>query len=384
MKPDGGAHLTTNLELPSAFGFHALATIYVDYSNTGDVAMPTPLIVLTPTTSGGRQGAILTLDQSRLTSGFWTSAMPDGFSNSVQFLASGAIPGVLGPGESGRVAICYAGWQQPWDFGSAQFNMGAVQADSTTPIDWASLKDSMRPSYVRPDAWNVLWTTFTTQVGSTWGSYVAVLDSNAAYLSRLGEPTSEISRLLGYEFRQADALNPIRYLASATDAYITAPGMDLSFSRAYAEPISRRYELGPLGRGWADQWQYTLTRQSDGTVEITDMTGTPRIFQPDSRSPGAYFAAPGDHGALTALAGGAFSLRETDGTIYAFRSDGKLDFVQDTNANRITCGYTGGPLTSLTQSNGESLTIAYNAAGRITSVTDSDGRVTTYSYDASK
>ena len=66
-----------------------------------------------------------------------------------------------------------------------------------------------------------------------------------------------------------------------------------------------------------------------------------------------------------------------------FRSDGSLDYLQDTNGNRITAGYTGNQLTSLTHSNGKALTLSYNAQGRISQVTDPAGRVATYVYDAS-
>jgi hypothetical protein len=76
-------------------------------------------------------------------------------------------------------------------------------------------------------------------------------------------------------------------------------------------------------------------------VEIFGPTGSLRIFQPDSRRAGTYFSQAGDYGTLTALSGGAFSLQEAAGFLYTFRSDGALDYVQDTNNNRITCGYTG-------------------------------------------
>ncbi len=55
--------------------------------------------------------------------------------------------------------------------------------------------------------------------------------------------------------------------------------------------------------------------------------------------------------------------------------------MQDTDGNRITAGYTGGQLTSLTASSGQYIDIAYNAAGLISSITDSAGRTTTYNYD---
>ena len=61
--------------------------------------MPAPLLVLAPTQSGN-EGAFLTLDSSLVAQGLWTSATPDGFSHSIQFLGSGQTPGTLLPGES--------------------------------------------------------------------------------------------------------------------------------------------------------------------------------------------------------------------------------------------------------------------------------------------
>jgi hypothetical protein len=155
---------------------------------------------------------------------------------------------------------------------------------------------------VRPDAWQAIWSNFVSDIGGTWTGYLAALNENAAYLDTLGAPTSEISRLFGFELRQAEGLNPIRYLASATEAAMPAPGPDLVFSQAFAQPISRRYEVGPLGRGWADNWQLSLATESDGTVRITDMTGTPRIFQPDSRD--FVVAVAAGHAAVASDAGG--------------------------------------------------------------------------------
>jgi RHS repeat-associated protein len=240
----------------------------------------------------------------------------------------------------------------------------------------------MRPSYVRLDAWEAVWANFTGQVGSTWGDYLAMLDENAAYLGRLGTRVDDVSQLLALEFRQADGLSPLSYLAGATDAFVQGTGLPIVFQRAYGQPISRRFELGPLGCGWAHIWQMILEEKTDGTVVITDMTGTPRIFQPHSLKPGRYFTQPGDYGILTPGSGGAFTLREVDGVVFAFRADGKLDHVEDANGNRITCIHAGDLLTGLTHSSGQSLDIAYNSAGRITSIIDPDGRETVFTYDA--
>jgi hypothetical protein len=58
--------------------------------------MPAPLLMVTAT-QNNRRAAIMTLDQTRISSGFWTSVMPEGFSDHVQFLASGETPGLLQP-----------------------------------------------------------------------------------------------------------------------------------------------------------------------------------------------------------------------------------------------------------------------------------------------
>ena len=106
-----------------------------------------------------------------------------------------------------------------------------------------------------------------------------------------------------------------------------------------------------------------------------------------SAAPAPYTAAAGDTGKLT-VTGGLFRLAEADGTVWQFRSQNLLDYVQDPNGNRITCGYSGTLLTSLTHSSGKQILLAYDGAGRIVSLTDpvgagsADDRVTSYEYDA--
>ncbi|KKL77223.1 hypothetical protein LCGC14_2037030, partial [marine sediment metagenome] len=218
-------------------------------------------------------------------------------------------------------------------------------------------------------------------------NYLTMLDDNAAYLGRLGQQVLDVGQLLGFEFMQADGLAPGSYLASGIDAWAESPGLPLAFGRAFPQTISQRYETGPLGRGWSHNWDFSLDVGDDGTVTITGPSATRRTFLPDIR--GGYFPQPGDYATLTDLGGGAFSLREKGGLLTEFRADGKLDYAEDTNGNRIPAGYTGEQLTSLTHSSGATLLLDYDAQGMITSVTDplgpgtEDDRVTVYSYDTS-
>ena len=378
----GAGVLKTNIIVPSVIALHGLATIYVEYSNTGDIAMPAPLLVVTAT-QYGVAGALLTLDQSRQVPAHQSNANIDGVGQSLQLLASGATPGILQPGETIRVPVYYAGWHGGRLAGPIDFSLGVLKADNTTPVDWNSLQDASQPTGIDPTAWGAIFTNLAVETGQTFGDYVKTLDADASYLGSLGENVTDIGQLFDFMIQQADGLGPITQLGAAVDAQVPTPSnLSLGFGRFFSPSNSSRYQMGPLGLGWSDSWQTSLSVHSDGTIIVTGPGGSQRRFEPDSRYKGVFLNQPGDYSTLAYLGGGIYTLTEQYGQVTAFNADGSLNYVQDTGGNRITAGYTGGLLTSLTASSGQSLTIAYNAAGRITSVTDSVGRKTTYSYDS--
>ena len=198
----------------------------------------------------------------------------------------------------------------------------------------------------------------------------------------------DAGQLFAFEVLQADGLNPLQSLADAEDVSIAAPGMPIAFQRSFqGTSLLGRYDLGPLGRGWTDNWQWSLsTAASDGTVTILAPDEGPRIFQPDTRQPRHYISQPGDQAELL-LSGDkqSFTLRETDGTLRVFSaSDGLLRQVADSQGDRITCQYTSGRLTKLTHSSGAWLQIDHNSAGRIATLTEPLGRKTLFAYDAAQ
>lgn len=381
----GQPKLETRLVVPSFVGFHANATLYVEYANTGDAPMPAPLLVV-----HGSNRALLTLDPSKVSPGFWTHPTPIGFSDTVQIWGSGQMPGILQPGESFRVPVYYTGVIYPAIVTpTLQFDLGVLTAENAEAVDWTALKDSLKPASVSAEAWDVVWSNYRSQVGATWGDYVQKLSENAGYLAPLGGNVKDVSQILAFQFLQAEGLSVLRTLASATDAAVEAPGLPIAFTRTFPATISGRFELGPLGRGWSHNWQYSLMAAHDvperpdqvGTVTILGPGGSRRVFQADSRRAGAYFSQAGDHGTLTNLSGGGFVLREPTGLQRVFRADGKLDYVEDSNRNRITAGYSGDLLTTLTHSAGQWLRIGYNAQGRIQSLADHLGRQTLFTHD---
>ena len=109
----------------------------------------------------------------------------------------------------------------------------------------------------------------------------------------------------------------------------------------------------------------------------------------DAAGNGTYVGATGDNGESLPSTNGSYTLTELDGTVTNFlptavNNSYPLNYIQDSNGNRITAHYTGTLLTSLTHSNGDQLTIGYNAQGLISQVTDPAGNVTTYGYDSNQ
>jgi YD repeat-containing protein len=102
----------------------------------------------------------------------------------------------------------------------------------------------------------------------------------------------------------------------------------------------------------------------------------------DLQADGSYIGQEVDFASLSLDQGtGIYTLTEPDGTATIFNSAGKIDYIEDTNGNRITTTYSDGNLTSLTDAFGNSLNFEYNGNGRISTATDSDGRSTSYGYD---
>src|SRR5262249_49396963 len=140
---------------------------------------------------------------------------------SVQFLASGSIPGLLLPGEQVTVPVYYNGWlSSQWQFSPITFNVGALSDDNTQAIDWALLKSGLKPVTLSQPAWDAIYPNRTAQLGSTWGDYVTRLDLDVQYLNGVAETVTDIGQLFGFEVEQAAGYSPLVSLASATDAEI--------------------------------------------------------------------------------------------------------------------------------------------------------------------
>jgi RHS repeat-associated protein len=376
------SNFTATILAPPSLTYNGSAAITVEYQNTGATLMSAPVLQLTAS-QNGNLGAFLTLDPTLQNKSFNVNTTPAGFGQSVQILASGSTPGFLEPGESATVTVYYGGWLSS-DWSTAKpavaFSVGVLSAANTTTIDWSSMEADMRPSSIPSAAWPAIFANLTTQMGSTWGSYVQNLDAAAAYLGPLGETYTNVNALWALEIQRANGLGPMPQLAATTDLSVPVPGVPLAIGRVFPATVIGRNLLGPFGYGWelGGGWGQSLAVELDNSVIITQPNGTQLQFTPTA---GGFSSPPGDYDQLANVGNGVFSLTQPDGQVTEF-ANGQVAFIQDTNGNRVTTGYTSGRLGSLTASSGQSITISYSSAGLISAVADSLGQVTTYSYDA--
>lgn len=373
--PGGEARLETRLVLPGSLGRHAVATLWVEYKNSGTVGMPAPLLVVKSADPDDSDKPILTLDPSRIVQNLWTSTMPQGTSHSVQFFADGSSPGILEAGETGRVPVYYVGLLQPWNFSDTkvEFEVRVVDADNSSPLDWDTR-----------EAWDAIFPNFSTAIGNTWGDYLSMASTTQSFLSRhsIGfnnKAQPDLDALFDYVANHSTNTSPINSLSADLDIVVDAPGIPLSFARAFPTALPDRLFRGWLGTGWHHSWVKRLTEMDNGDV-ILLANGTPWTYQPDSR--GDYFSPRCDFSTSLKRDGDGFVLRYRDGTEERYGADGWLVSLTDPNGNQVTTQYDGEKLTRLVHSSGQSLNFSYDG-DRLTGIADhTSTRSVTYGYDA--
>jgi RHS repeat-associated protein len=377
----GAGVLHTNIYAPSPVGLDLPATLYVTYSNVGTAPMAAPVLALSGAIND-QPGAFLSLDPAQAGLGYTRNTTPAGFSLSVQFLASGLVPGVLEPGESVTVPVYEGGFlDSEWDFPPPiTYTVGELDTTNTATIDWSSLEASMRPSTINQTAWSAIFPVLTANLGSTWGQYLQTLDNDAVYLAGVGEPTTDLNQLLSFEIEKANAAYTAQTLGSVVADDLPAPGMDLTFEQSFQQSISGRNTEGIVGFGWTTNWDISASAMPNGDVVI-DSDGVSQYF---SLQPDGSFAPPrGEERTTLTAGGGTYQVVDPDGTSYQFNANGTLDYVEDTHGNRITAGYNAqGQLDTLTHSNGEFFDLAYNTQGLLATLTDSTGETEAYAYNS--
>jgi RHS repeat-associated protein len=257
-------------------------------------------------------------------------------------------------------------------YGSGSISVIGVSANSSVNLE------STIPFEVPAAAWTAIVANLITNVGGeTLSDMNKAFQADAVYLAQVGDPVTDQGTLFGFEVLKAEDTLPASTLTSVVDSATVEPGISLTFERSFSPSLVSRYTPGSLGYGWTSNWDISATTDGNGNVYIQDGAAT-RYFQYLGK--GNYQPADGDQGVLT-LANGRYTLHDINGAVTSFLPDGQLDYIQDSDGNRITAGYTAMLMTSLTQSDGDKLLIAYND-GLISQITDPAGDVTTYEYDS--
>jgi RHS repeat-associated protein len=344
--------------------YPANGVVTVKYTNVGQTDVVAPLLRITPT------NAQVTYPEENTVSATLRQLL-----NLTIGTNDNEPGGILAPGKSGEFSFSYT----PNGNGLISFAVEQVKPDEV--INWASIKAESRAEYSFIDsaAWDTIWSNLTDALGQTVGQFQSVMTENANYLSQLGQETSDLTRLFAFEWKQAVNTLTNVSLLSTTDVVDSVPGLSLTFNRTFYQSIAERYNLGGLGRGWASQWDLRATTDSKGDVIIRSVGDLQRVFE--KQTDGVTYLEEG--GATLTITNGQYRLKESIGLVSLFGTDGKLSYVEDTNANRITLEYTNNLLTKLVHTSGDSLTLDYNDQGRISQITDSTAQVTSYSYDAS-
>jgi RHS repeat-associated protein len=197
----------------------------------------------------------------------------------------------------------------------------------------------------------------------------------------------------------ADPVNSLTgaFTDSETDLTLPGKGLPFAFTRSYNsdDPTS-----GRLGPGWTDSYAASLAIQQNGDVYLHGEDGQEVRFL--LQDDGTFVAESGGLSTLSTVTG-SYQVVTQDQVTYRFNSNGKLTSMTDRNGNAVSLSYDGnGRLATITDSAGRAITFTSNAdgtlaridvpdsrsviygytAGRLTSVTDPANRITTYHYDS--
>jgi RHS repeat-associated protein/uncharacterized repeat protein (TIGR02059 family) len=198
------------------------------------------------------------------------------------------------------------------------------------------------------------------------------------------------------------------YWESSTDAKVASFGPPLTFSRTYDSSLAQAQTAagtpGPLGYGWTDNWNMSLSVNS-GTVTINQGNGAVVNFKAPtggacsypyvgSGASGTYCALPSVTASLTynsASSTYAF-ITHAPYTSYTFNSSGQLTAESGPGGATLSLAYntpapgsgncpsTATSCMSVTSASGRSLVVGSDSSGRVTTVTDPLARRWLYGY----
>jgi RHS repeat-associated protein len=178
-------------------------------------------------------------------------------------------------------------------------------------------------------------------------------------------------------------------VASIRSAFGSTLNLSLIYT-TYNADGSRATVDSILGYGWTHSLNVFLFSQFGSEFRFD---GDGRVTRYANGPGGSFTAAPGYFETLVKNPDGSFTLTQKDKTVYTFKSIPGTPFlvaspvlmltaIVDRNGNTTTLNYSGGTLSTVTDTYGRTLTFTYNAQNHLSSVKDPDGRVTQFQYDS--
>jgi RHS repeat-associated protein len=171
------------------------------------------------------------------------------------------------------------------------------------------------------------------------------------------------------------------------DLQLAGPGVPFAWTRSYN---SADAAVGSIGRGWTHPFDATITVVNPTTGELEYRSGSgqrTRFVKLTGGSTGAAtYRGRGFDGSMKRLAANTYELKTRDQRTLGFDTAGKLTQIKPRFGPATTLAYTSGKLSSITDSAGRTVAIAYSTADPtlIERVTLPDGRYVEYGYTSSK
>ncbi|MCY2990629.1 MAG: Ig-like domain-containing protein [Planctomycetota bacterium] len=167
-----GPRLEAQFSLPSLVRVGRPFAIDVQYTNTGDMDMPSPVLELT-----GPSGVRFGFDRQHVDQ-----------TGRIQFFAPSSMgaAGVLRAGQQETVRL-YAIANTP--FGQIDFDLQSQTVNPLYPsqdaVDWQQLETQVRPPFASQDPdWNGTWTVLTRELGPTWDETLTQLSGRLTAAQR--------------------------------------------------------------------------------------------------------------------------------------------------------------------------------------------------------
>jgi RHS repeat-associated protein len=156
-------------------------------------------------------------------------------------------------------------------------------------------------------------------------------------------------------------------------------GLPMTMALAHNSESTRNADVG---QKWT--YSFSLYGGTDGFGNFTAHWGDDLAYTFSKNVDGSFTAPTGIHDTLVKNADNTYTLTKPSQIKYHYNTSFYCDTISDENGNAITLAYNAGNhVTSITDPTGRALTLSYDANNHLTTITDPLSRQWTLSYDSS-